>query len=124
MAMNIDHFKQLLLDKESELTSDIQRLQKEARESDEAEVRDFSDEATASQNTSELLQEDGLRSQTLEQVRDALQRIDDGTYGKCLACGRPIEPARLEAVPWAQYCLEDQEKFDQAAQVPQGGATL
>jgi DnaK suppressor protein len=122
--MNIDHFKRLLRDKESELASGIQRLQQEARESDETEVRDFADEATASQNKSQLLQEDGLRSQTLEQVRDALRRIDDGTYGNCIACGRPIEPARLEAVPWAQYCLEDQEKFDKAAHVPQGGATL
>jgi DnaK suppressor protein len=53
-----------------------------------------------------------------------LRRIENGTYGKCIACGRQIEAARLEAVPWAQYCLEDQEKRDKAAHVQQGGSTL
>jgi DnaK suppressor protein len=57
-------------------------------------------------------------------VQDAFHRIEDGTYGKCNACGRQIEAARLEAIPWAQYCLEDQEKQDEAAHVEQGGSTL
>ena len=47
-----------------------------------------------------------------EQVRYALQRLEEGTYGKCAVCGRQIERARLEAVPWTPYCLEDQEKQD------------
>ena len=75
----------------------------------EAEVRDSTDDATSSQGTSESLQEDTLASQTLTQVHDALRRIEEGAYGKCAACGRQIEAARLEAIPWARYCLEDQE---------------
>ena len=62
-----------------------------------------------------------MASQTLIQVQDALHRIEDGAYGKCIACGRQIEAARLEAIPWAPYCLEDQEKQDKAAHVQQGG---
>jgi DnaK suppressor protein len=122
--MNIQRFKQRLQDKERELLSDIARLEGEARGSGEAEVRDSIDDATTSQGTSEALQEETLASQTLIQVQDALKRIEDGTYGKCNACGRQIEAARLEAVPWAAYCLEDQEKQDRAAHVPQGGSTL
>jgi len=122
--MNIQRFKQRLQDKERELLSEIARLEEEARGSGEAEVRDSIDDATSSQSTSESLQEESLASQTLIQVRDALKRIEDGTYGKCIACGRQIEAGRLEAVPWAAHCLEDQEKQDQAAHVPQGGATL
>jgi DnaK suppressor protein len=100
------------------------RLAGEARVSGDAEVRDSTDDATASEGTSESLQEDALASQTVTQVRDALQRIEDGMYGKCTTCGREIEPARLEAIPWAAYCLEDQKKADKAAQVEQGGSTL
>ena len=122
--MNIQRFKQRLEDKERELLSDIARLEGEARGSGEAEVRDSIDDATTSQGTSEALQEETLASQTLIQVQDALKRIEDGTYGMCNACGRQIEAARLEAVPWAAYCLEDQEKQDRAAHVPQGGSTL
>jgi DnaK suppressor protein len=122
--MNTEHYKQRLLKKERELLSDIARLTGEARGSGEPEVRDNTDAATSSEGTSESLEEESLASRTLSEVRDALRRIEAGTYGKCSACGRPIEAARLEAVPWARYCLEDQKKQDQAAKVPQGGSTL
>jgi len=123
-AMNTERYKQRLLDKERELVEEIARLENEARDSGEAEVRDSIDDATSSQSTSEALQEDALASQTLTQVRDALKRIEDGSYGRCNACGRQIEAARLEAVPWAAYCLEDQEKQEKRAHTPQGGSTL
>lgn len=122
--MNILKFKQRLLDKERELQSDIARLEDEARGAGATEVGDPTDAATISEATSEALQEDALASQTLVEVQDALRRIEDGTYGKCVQCGREIEPARLEAIPWARYCLKDQEKQDRAARVPQGGSTL
>ncbi len=122
--MNIKRFKHRLQDKERELLADNARLEGEARGSGEAEVRDSIDDATSSQSTSEALQEETLASQTLTQVQDAMKRIEAGTYGKCTVCGRQIEAARLEAIPWAAYCLEDQEKQDQAAHVPQGGSTL
>ena len=121
--MNTEHFKQRLLEKEREHIADIARVEDEARAAGEAEVRDAIDDATTAQGISEALQEGTLASATLVRVQDALRRIGAGTYGKCLDCGREIEPARLEAIPWAEYCLEDQEKRDQAEQVG-GGATL
>ncbi len=42
----------------------------------------------------------------LKNVKDALQRIEDGTYGICTACNTAIEPARLEANPAATTCME------------------
>ena len=122
--MNTEHFKQRLLNKERELVGEMARLEQEARDSGEAEVRDSTDDATSAQGTSEALEEDVLISQTLTLVRDALKRIEAGTYGKCIVCGRQIEAARLEAVPWAAYCLEDQEKQDKRAHAPQGGSRL
>jgi DnaK suppressor protein len=122
--MNIEHFKKRLLDKERELQAEIASLEADARASGEAEVRDAIDDATSAQGTSESLQEESFASQTLIQVQDALKRIANGTYGKCIACGRQIEAARLEAVPWAEYCLADQEKQDELAHAAQGGSTL
>lgn len=110
--MKTEHFKTLLLKKQGELLASLAALGSDARASGEAEVRDYTDDATLSQGTSESLEEASVLTQTLEQVRDALQRIEDGSYGKCIVCGRPIEPARLEAVPWTPYCLEDQKKHD------------
>lgn len=41
----------------------------------------------------------------LEDVRRALQRVQDGTYGVCEVCGTPIPEGRLEARPWATRCV-------------------
>jgi RNA polymerase-binding protein DksA len=46
----------------------------------------------------------------LDQVERALARFEDGTYGLCTDCGRPIDPARLEALPYAPLCLDCQSK--------------
>ena len=46
--------------------------------------------------------------QHLELVEAALARLDAGTYGVCTSCGRPIAPERLEAIPWAAFCIDCQ----------------
>lgn len=48
----------------------------------------------------------------LQAVDGALARLDDGTYGTCVRCGRPIAAARLEALPWAAHCIECQTIVD------------
>ena len=103
---------EVLLQKRSELLANLARLKGEAREPEEEAVRDFADNATVDETSGEAFQEITLASDTLEQVEDALKRIADGTYGRCIICGRPISSARLEAIPWTPYCLEDQEKLN------------
>jgi RNA polymerase-binding protein DksA len=46
--------------------------------------------------------------QHLEAVEAALARLDAGTFGTCIRCGRPIAPERLEALPWAAHCIDCQ----------------
>jgi RNA polymerase-binding transcription factor DksA len=48
--------------------------------------------------------------QTLAEIDAALRRIDDGTYGICEVCGKPIPPERLAAIPWARLCIVDQRR--------------
>ncbi|MBS1699273.1 MAG: TraR/DksA family transcriptional regulator [Actinobacteria bacterium] len=47
----------------------------------------------------------------LQQVDDALMRLDAGTYGICASCGLPIPPGRLEVRPFAEYCVACAEKL-------------
>lgn len=56
----------------------------------------------------------------LADVEHALQRLDDGTYGTCEACGKPIDDGRLEALPAARFCLEDQATAEREARLPGG----
>jgi RNA polymerase-binding transcription factor DksA len=51
------------------------------------------------------------------EAREALSRIDNGTYGICESCGRSITPARLEAIPFTRYCVKCAEANDQTPQV-------
>lgn len=65
---------------------------------------DWEDEA-ANVSAARVLDRLGVRELTqLRQVQAALDRIEQGIYGKCLRCRRPIEPARLEALPETDRC--------------------
>jgi DnaK suppressor protein len=52
--------------------------------------------------------------QQLELVDAALGRLDGGAFGTCQRCGRPIAPERLEALPWAAYCIDCQREIGRA----------
>jgi DnaK suppressor protein len=45
----------------------------------------------------------------IEKIDKALERIEDGTYGLCERCGRPIEKARIKALPYASLCIKDKQ---------------
>jgi len=53
----------------------------------------------------DLAMRDRERTQ-LREVEAALAALDAGTYGTCRNCGKPIAAARLEAIPWAQLCID------------------
>jgi len=65
--------------------------------------------ADSSQVTAERGEADRLAAdlqESLDDVDDALRRLDAGTYGLCERCGQPISEARLEAMPTARRCLD------------------
>jgi RNA polymerase-binding protein DksA len=49
---------------------------------------------------------------SLQQVNDALRKMDNGTYGICEMCGKPIAEKRLRALPEATHCIDDQARID------------
>jgi DnaK suppressor protein len=56
----------------------------------------------------------------LSDVDAAMERLEAGEYGRCQACGKQIEPARLEQRPFARFCLEDQQRAEREAGLPGG----
>jgi len=48
----------------------------------------------------------------LSQIDEALARIETGAYGKCARCGKPIPESRLEALPYAAYCVDCQSRVE------------
>lgn len=66
---------------------------------------DFEEQATETEGDEVL---EGLENSALleiSEIRAALKRIDDGTYGECATCGEPIGEKRLKAIPYATQCI-------------------
>jgi DnaK suppressor protein len=77
--------------------------------------QEFEEEAQTEQGAADLTRLNEAELLELRRVEAALQRIADGRWGECAECGRPIEPKRLEALPWAIRCTT-------CAEAREGGA--
>lgn len=51
--------------------------------------------------------------QTLEEIRDALARVDEGSFGICEECEKPVPKARLKALPYTRYCVKCAREIEQ-----------
>ena len=106
---DMEKYRRLLEDKKSSLSAELAKTRSAEEETTEESTQDIADKAVSSY-TREFLYSltDGERT-TLLQIDDALVRVEEGTYGFCLNCGQPMTEKRLNAVPWAPYCLDCQE---------------
>jgi DnaK suppressor protein len=113
--VNVQHYQQRLLTLERRLSDRTRRETDLGRSQTADSSRDTGDASVADEAASADFAEAEADSTVLEQVRDALRRIDEGTFGKCIVDGGPIEPNRLDAVPWTPYCLKHQTGRERAA---------
>ncbi len=112
--MNTEHYKQQLMATEKRLADQLENARANALEAGDQPVGDPTDESVSQELKEEQFQEAGADWVLLRQVREALARIEDGTYGKCLVDGEPIEEKRLQAMPWTPYCIKHQEALEKA----------
>jgi len=110
--MDVQRYKQRLLELEATLSDRSAREVNSGREQLIETAADAGDVSVADESTSEDFTEAELDATVLQQVQDALRRIDNGTYGQCLIDGGPIEAKRLDAVPWAPYCAKHQQQLE------------
>ena len=103
-TVDIGHFKQLLLKKHQEIIGNVSGIEGEALKAPDGDISKLMD------NERKLLRK----------IEDALEHIEQGTYGICEATGVPISKTRLEAKPWARYCVEYARKLEQNLVSEQG----
>ena len=79
---------------------------------------DFERQLLAEREQLTRLHDVGAAHQQIEgmvgKIDEALEKINEGTYGVCESCGDPIQPERLEALPYATRCIECQRKDEEA----------
>ena len=102
--------KEMLLKKREDLVLEISRRSKASTESAAQDIGDILD-SVSEERTRELdLILTDREKRKLAQIDDALDRIEDNTYGLCEECGVKIPKARLKVLPFAKFCVECQEK--------------
>jgi DnaK suppressor protein len=96
-----------------QLSHEATRKANEARETGNEGAVDVADQALATYIRELMFSQSENETELLQMVNGALQRMEDGTYGQCLSCGREIGMKRLEAVPWTHLCIDCQTKAEQ-----------
>ena len=112
MAVDVERFKDLLEEERRRVLDAIEYLHKE----NPGSIEDETDDETTDNHIAETatvtldreidytLEENS--EHVLSEIDAALARIEGGTYGVCLNCGKPIAEERLAAIPWATYCID------------------
>jgi DnaK suppressor protein len=102
-ADRIEHFRNLLLGELRRHTENVRGGQAAAIESMDDGVKDSVDMSVQDVSQELALRLGERESQNIADIDQALMRIDEGTYGQCARCGKPIDERRLEAMPTARY---------------------
>jgi RNA polymerase-binding transcription factor len=108
----VERMRVALVEQRTQVRREIQE-QGADPDSDEVSFVDdagFSDRSHSTQERSRLISVVETLRSNLKDVERSLERIDAGTYGVCERCGRPIDPDRLDARPWALLCIDCQQK--------------
>lgn len=114
--MNVEHYRRRLLEIHRQLVERVGEERETARDEHDDQAA-AGDSARVDELKEEYFTLADSDAAVLAQVRAALQRIEDGTYGQCVVDGRPIESQRLESVPWTPYCLKHQRELEERAQI-------
>ena len=102
--MTLEHYRQRLLVEQQRAFTRLERAVVGVSEPGHGAPQDTGDESSRGALRYQQLAHAEAARTLLNQVRDALDRIENGTFGTCAEDGEPIEEARLEAVPWVAYC--------------------
>jgi DnaK suppressor protein len=113
-TIDVEPFKTRLLQERERTVKAISYLHEENRATTEDEQRELSggldnhlaDIATYTYDRELDSTLEGAEAEHLSHIDTALGRIEEGTFGTCENCSRPISPERLEAMPWATLCID------------------
>jgi DnaK suppressor protein len=111
-------FKKRLLEKHAQLADGVGRSAYYGKDQEDDAIKDLGDQANTAYTREFFFELGNGDRRLLRDVVAALQKIDDGSFGNCERCGEAITDKRLEALPFARYCIDCQrlvEREERAA---------
>ncbi|MGI8707045.1 MAG: TraR/DksA family transcriptional regulator [Actinomycetota bacterium] len=104
-----------------DLTTQLADIEQESFQTTQSDItgevgldEDFADAGTATFDRERALSIQNNIKDLIDQITGAVERIDDGSYGTCERCGRPIDAARLRALPHASLCMDCKRREERA----------
>jgi DnaK suppressor protein len=94
------------------LVRSMQSAVEQGRDAGMDDTQDVADQAVASYQKEFLFSQGTNGHQQMQLVRQALERLREGSFGECQNCGEIIGAKRLEALPWTPFCIACQEKVE------------
>ena len=115
-SKELEELRAALLKEREELQAQLTELEESSFSGSQSEMsgemgfdEEYADSGTATfERERDLSLENNIRD-LMEKIDKALARMDGGTYGICERCGKPIEKARLKALPYANLCIKDKQ---------------
>ncbi len=104
--MEIDKLKHKLLEAKAVLETRVEKLEKDKKRSGKHLDPDSQEQAIETQNDQVVDHLDHLEREELTKIYKALNKIEHGEYGVCEECGNNISESRLNALPYADICIE------------------
>jgi len=98
-------FKKVLLKEREQIVGEVKQIVESSKEMGQDGIQDIGDEAANIYNKQVVLILNENERMRLKEVDEALDRIENGSYGICDECGGPISLKRLEVRPVAKYCV-------------------
>ena len=109
MNKNNDIHKELM-EKLDDLTSRLNDIEKDIHHKESPVSADFAEQATESENTEVLAALEDETNATIKNIKHALKRMEEGSYGSCAICGIEIPEERIKALPYTDKCFECADK--------------
>ncbi len=110
-ARKLEQYRHALEARIAELDHSVASAERDARALG-AKTADALDQAAQEYEKQAVLHKANADRQLRTNLTEALARIREGTFGECANCGGGIEPKRLEALPFARYCIKCQEEME------------
>ncbi len=107
---DLDHYLELLLEKRAEILGDVDSIQRDQKSNQGGNLSNMplhmADIGTENYDQEFNLSLVESERKLLQEIVEAIMRIRKGYYGVCMETGKPIGKPRLDAKPWAKYCIE------------------
>jgi DnaK suppressor protein len=108
----LDKYHKLLQQKRQELLARVRAARESEKEGPSEGAPDLGDRALSTVTRDLSYRLTAGERDILRRIDEALDRIENETYGECSNCGKKVQQGRLNAVPWARHCIDCQELQD------------